>query len=73
MKEKYFITEEQLKDLNHFYRMFQVHADEIEELCKNEKYDISYGFQLGKIHSSIRDHFIEMMSLVNEIELQENK
>ena len=69
MKE-YLITQEQIEKLEHFKRMFELNAELIQELCCDEKDDIVYGFELGKIHSHLRQCFIEMMALESEIRSQ---
>lgn len=67
---KYLITQEQIELIEHFKRMFQVDADMVQDLCNSEKDDIVYGFELGKLHSHLRDCFIEMMELESEIRKQ---
>lgn len=69
MKE-YLITEEQLEKIEHFRRMFEVNAEIIQILCSEEKDDIVYGFELGKVHSDLRQCFINMMELESEIRIQ---
>lgn len=68
MKE-YKITEEQFEQLTYFKRMFEFNAQLVEDVCKEEKRDIEYGFELGKIHSNLRKHFIDMEEFENEIKL----
>ena len=67
MERTYLITQEQLEQIEHYKRMFELNADLIKDLCNSEKDDIVYGFELGKMHSHLRDCFIEMMDLENEI------
>ena len=67
MERKYLITQEQLEQIEHYERMFELNANLVRDLCNSEKDDIVYGFELGKMHSHLRDCFIEMMDLVNEI------
>ena len=67
MEKEYSITHEQLEQIEHFKNMFDTHADLIQDLCKNEKDDIVYGFELGRIHSNLRDCFIDMKDLVESI------
>ena len=64
---KYVITEEQLESIGHFKCMFELNANTIYNLCDSEKDDIVYGFELGKIHSHLRELFSEMMKLEEEI------
>lgn len=66
----YLITQEQLEKIEHYKRMFDVNAEIIKVLCSEEKDDIVYGFELGKIHSDMRQCFIDMMELENEIRSQ---
>lgn len=72
-KEKYYITQKQLNQIKRFKSMFELNADSIRELCKSEREDIFYGFELGNIHSHLRDCFIEIMELESEIENQNIK
>jgi len=63
----YLITEKQLEKLEDFERMLDVNAEIISVLCSEEKDDIVYGFELGKIHSDLRQCYIDMMDLKSEI------
>lgn len=63
----YKITEEQLELIGHYKRMFELNADLIKNLCSSEKDDIVYGFTLGEAHSHLRQCFIDMMELEQEI------
>lgn len=66
-KKRYVVTHEQLRNLEHFQNMFDRISMEIRELCESEKSDIEYGFELGRIYSNSRSHYLEMMSVVNDI------
>lgn len=66
----YLITQEQIEKIEHYKRMFEVNADLVRELCSEEKDDVVYGFELGKMHSHLRQCFIEMMELESEIKSQ---
>ena len=68
--KNYLITQEQIEKIEHYTRMFELNADLIKDLCNDEKDDIVYGFELGKIHSHLRDCFIYMMELESEIKNQ---
>jgi hypothetical protein len=68
--KNYLITQEQLEQIEHYKRMFELNAELIQELCHNEKDDIVYGFELGKMHSHLRQCFIDMMELEDEIRNQ---
>ncbi len=63
----YIITQEQLQDIEYFKRMFELNAELIQDLCSSEKDDVVYGFELGKIHTNLRQHFAAMMELEGEI------
>lgn len=69
-EKKYLITQEQLEIIEHYKRMFESSAETVRELCNSEKDDIVYGFELGKMHSHLRDCFINMMELETEIRKQ---
>jgi len=72
-KRKYIVTEEQIKDIEHYKRMFELNAERIQKLCVQERSDIEYGFELGQIHTHLRECFIEMMNLEEEVRKQEVK
>ena len=70
MKEKkgnYYVTQEQLRTIEHYKEMFDTNADFIKQLCISEKDDIVYGFELGKIHSHLRECYLNMGQLEEEI------
>lgn len=67
---KYFITQEQLEQIEHYKRMFELNADLIQDLCKSKRDSVVYGFELGKMHTHLRDYFVEMMELESEIRNQ---
>ncbi len=69
MKE-YLITQEQIEKIEHYKRMFGFNAEIVKDLCSEEREDIVYGFELGKMHSHLRQCFIDMMELESEIRLQ---
>jgi hypothetical protein len=70
MERKYLITQEQLEIIEHHKRMFSHNADLLIDLCNEENDDIVYGFELGKMHSHLRDCFTKMMELEGEIRNQ---
>lgn len=70
MENKYYITEEQYKDIKHYTEMFEHGAESIKQLCKREFTDMEYGFELGEIHNVLRNKFIEMQDLVTNIQNQ---
>ena len=63
----YTLTQEQLEQLDYFRRMLEVNADRIQKLCSEEGSDISYGFELGKIHADMQDNRFEFMELLSKI------
>jgi hypothetical protein len=67
MGKEYLITPEQLDKIDHYKRMFELNADLVKELCSSEQHDIVYGFELGKIHSHLRECFLGMMVLESEV------
>lgn len=71
MEDKvYYITKEQFESISHYKRMFELNAENIKELCDSEKDDIVYGYHLGQIQYHLRDCFVEMMELEDEIRNQ---
>lgn len=74
MKNKdYYISQEQLEQIEHYKRMFQLESENIKHLCSSERDDIVYGFELGKIHSHLSDCFMNMMELESKIQDQQIK
>jgi len=67
MENKYYVTQEQLADIEHYRRMFDYTADQILDLCNGEKDDVVYGFELGRVYSHLKDHFMNMFELTNTI------
>lgn len=65
--KKYTITEEQFDEIEHYRRMFELNAERIKTLCSEERDDVVYGFELGQIHSHLRECFMNMMELEEEI------
>jgi hypothetical protein len=69
-ENKYIITQEQLDTIEHYKRMFELEAENIYRLCSSEKDDVVYGFELGKTYTHLRDCFMNMMNLQDEIKDQ---
>ena len=67
MKNNHFITHEQLRDLRHYERMFANTAETIKELSVGENNKMQQGFELGKLHSTLRMQSLNMLSLLGEI------
>ena len=66
--KNYNITHDQFMSLGHYNRMFEHYSETIQDIIsKGHDDDISLGFELGKLHSDIRDSFISMMQLMNDI------
>ena len=70
MKNKHFITHEQLRDLRHYERMFANTAEDIKNLSVGENNKMQQGFELGKLHSTLRMQSLNMLSLLGEITIQ---
>lgn len=71
MERKYLINEEQLRLLNHYSRMFDVNSDLVKELTSDEKDDIVYGFELGKMYNHLCECYHKMSQICDEIKEQE--
>lgn len=67
---KYYITADQLEDIDHHRRMFDFNAEQIHDLCSEERDDVVYGFKLGQMHSHLRECHFAMMKLTDEIRRQ---
>jgi hypothetical protein len=70
MERKYYITQDQLEDIEHYKRMFEFNASRVGQLCNSEQDDIVYGFELGQMYAHLRDCFIKMMELESSIREQ---
>jgi hypothetical protein len=70
MERKYLITQEQIEKIEHIKRMFEFNADLLRDLCSDEKDDIVYGFELGKMYNHLRECFMDMMDLESDIRSQ---
>lgn len=66
----YYIDSEQLYLIRHFKEMFDYFAKDIKELCKEEHYDIEYGFKLGEVHTNLMRKYYELMALEDDISKQ---
>lgn len=69
----YYITKDQFDLLDFYKRMFELQADTIRGLCEEERPDVVYGFELGKSYNYLREHYIGMMDLLNDIKRQTNE
>ena len=70
MKNNHYVTHEQLRDLRHYERMFANTAETIKGLPVGENNDMQQGFELGKLHSTLRMQSLNMLSLLGEITAQ---
>ena len=50
--------------------MIDFNADIIKDLCNSEKENIFYGFELGKIHSHLKQCHLEMTETIKMIKLK---
>ena len=66
----YTLTQDQLDDLEHFKHMFEHNAELLRGICSSEKDDIVYGFELGRMYSSLESNFLEMSKLMYSIKEQ---
>lgn len=70
MKNNHYVTHDQLRDLRHYERMFANAAETIKELSIGENNDMQQGFELGKLHSTLRMQSLNMLGLLGEITVQ---
>lgn len=70
MKENLTITHEQFHEYIHCRRMIEIDSQQIQELCSTEQDDILIGFELGKIHTHLRECFSKMLDIENQIHTQ---
>ena len=67
MKDKLTITHEQFQQYIHYRRMFELNSQVIQDLCSAEQDVVTIGFELGKIHSHLRECFSKMLELEMQI------
>lgn len=65
--KKYEINSEQYESLEHYKNMYREIADNLSELCSDEKDDINMGFELGKIYKYLIDWNMEMSEMLTKI------
>ncbi len=65
--ENYTITQDQFLSLKHYNRMFERYSGIIEDISSKGHDELSLGFELGKLHGDIRDSFLSMAELLNDI------
>ena len=70
IENKYYITREQLRFLDHYQNMFNNVAEDVKGLSSGENTDMQQGFELGKLHSTLRMQSLNMLSLLGEITAQ---
>ena len=64
----YTLTQDQFLSLGHYNRMFEHYSNMIMEICtKSYDDEISLGFELGKLHADLRDSYLSMTELLNDI------
>lgn len=67
METEYKITEKQLGDFEHIQSLVNDNAETLRTLCKQERSDIEYGFELGNMYSHFKKLYIEMDNLISDI------
>lgn len=67
---KYFIKSEQLRELRHYQDIFIRYRDSIDELCREERDDIVYGFNLGQMYNRLHDLWVDMGDFLDDIDNQ---
>ena len=69
MEKKYIINETNLNDIVQYKVMISNVADQLQRLCdQGDQYDISIGFQLGRIYCDLRNCVMGMYDLEIDIE-----
>ena len=71
MSDFYKITKEQLRIIEHNVQMIAMERESINELCKQERADINYGFELGKIYSNMGNMHTDLLFMASEIRNEE--
>lgn len=64
---KYVITKEQYESFVHYKEMFRHNAENLKELCKEDRSDINLGFELGYVNKHLWDCFREMQDLLEDV------
>ena len=70
MESRNYITKEQVRELEHYKEMFNSTSEQIEKLCSEEKSDVEYGFEMGRIYANMRSQYLHMYSLMSTIKNQ---
>jgi len=70
MANNYYITDDQLRFLEHYKTMFDMVANDVKGLSTKDNTDIQHGFELGRIYSNLRDQHLSMLSLTTDIGYQ---
>lgn len=67
----YKITKEQLDTLERIREVLMYDRDNINKLCTSQRDEIVYGFELGKLYSSISRVHLELIEITSDISDQE--
>lgn len=71
MQKEYKITQSQFEEIYFLTNMLENFADNIKGICDCERDDLKWiGFELGKMHSSLRNRLFETNELYNNIKNQ---
>ena len=70
MENRYYITKEQLRFIDHFERMFDSISVDVKQLCTEEKSDVELGFELGRIYANLRDQHLHFVGITSDIRNQ---
>ena len=73
MENNYYITDDQLRFLEHYKTMFDMIANDIKGLPTKENTDMEHGFELVRIYTTLRDQHLSMLSLTTDIGYQRIK
>lgn len=71
MENRYYITKEQLRFIDHFERMFDSISTDVKQLGIEEKSDVEIGFELGRIYANLRDQHLAAVGITTAIRSQE--
>ena len=70
MESRNYITKEQVRELEHYKEMFNSASEQIKEMCSEERSDVEYGFEMGKMYANLRGQYLSMYSLMSTIKNQ---
>ena len=73
MKYQYGLTEEQLESLDYIKDQLEHCSLSLQDMCKSEKSDITYGFIAGELSAHLSNKHVDMVMLIEDFKRQKIK